>query len=135
MSDIPLDLYRAALAERDEWKARYDDLLTKYHALRMEGGSGLLPPAAKTEPDVVSLAMTAMARGSRGLLKQYAEYVNLRRAQGVIEDEIAAEIRRGDSDADAAIDAIPAEQDAPVEAPPLKSAVSDSPGLGSVPVV
>lgn len=124
MSDIPLD-----------WKTRYDDLLTKYHALRMEGGNSPLPPAAKTEPDVVSLAMTAMARGSRVLLKQYAEYVNLRRSQGVIEDEIAAEIRRGDSDADAAIDAIPAEQGTPVEAPPLKSAVSDSPSLGSVPVV
>lgn len=92
------------MAERDEWRTRHDLLMEKYHALRMEGQNVPLPKAtANKELDVVSQAIVKRSFGNKVLRRQYADLVNLRRSQDVSEDDIAAEILRGESDADEAI--------------------------------
>lgn len=80
---------------------RFDDLLDKFTALRLAGATApdaKAEPAPRAEPDPVTQAMIAKAHGSAILMKQFREYVNTRRAEGAIEEEIAAEIYAGVSD-------------------------------------
>lgn len=76
-------------------RGRYGDLLDKYHALKLEGASLPLPPAAKAPPDVVTQAIIAQAKNNRALLKHYAEYAAEQRRANVSEEDIAAAIREG----------------------------------------
>lgn len=91
------EAYEDMKAQRDRLQDRFDLLLEGYQALRMQGANPASPPPEKVTNDVVAQASIKRSFGSRALRKQYAELAALRRSQGVSEDEIAAEIMRGES--------------------------------------
>lgn len=90
-------------AQRDAALSRYDTLLAQYHSLRLEGANLPYPKAEPRELDIVAQASVARSFGSRLLRKQYAELAALRRSQGVVEQAIADEILRGESESDEAM--------------------------------
>lgn len=87
-------------AGRKELWARYDDLMAKYHALKLAGAVEPIPltMAVAKEPDVVTKAIIETAGSNRLLRKQYSEFVTEQRAAGTDEDEIAKAIRLGITD-------------------------------------
>ena len=91
-------------AQRDDFRTRYDTLLAQYHSLRLEGANLPYPKAEKVELDEVAQAIIARSFGSKLLRKQYAGLVAMRRSVNVPEHEIAAEILRGESSFDEAME-------------------------------
>lgn len=80
--------------------ARLDNLLAKYHELKLQGAAKPEPVPAlqRREPDAVTQAVIAMAKGKPGLFAHYNEHVARRRAEGTEESEIAKEILTGVED-------------------------------------
>lgn len=82
---------------------RYTQLLEKYHALRLYGGSSALPIVQK-ETDPVTLAILTKSRGNPALHRHYAEVVADRRAARIAgfsaetEQDLAHAIMHGDDD-------------------------------------
>lgn len=82
-------------------EARFDTLLAKFLELRLAGGDVAPPkpdPIVRKEPDPVTQAIIAKARGSRLLFKQFGEFAAEQRLQDVSETDIAAAIIAGIED-------------------------------------
>ena len=106
MGSVSREQFEDMRAQRDDFRQRYDTLLAQYHSLRLEGANLPYPKAEKAEIDEVTQAIIARSFGSKLLRKQYAQLVTMRRAVGTPEHEIAAEILRGESDADDAMQSL-----------------------------
>jgi len=112
LADLKRLLERAEEAQRDSHQAaldamrlhemerrRFDDLLTRYDALRVQGAvpkQDLVPLASKP-PDIVTQSILRKAGSSAQLRKHYFDYVNEQRAQGVADPAIAQAILQGES--------------------------------------
>lgn len=85
-------------------RRRFDDLLSRYHALKLAGGAvpDVLPPQAP--PDPVLLAISRKAGANRVLRTHYARLAHELRAKQMTDEEIVAKIEAGD---DAAAFGIP----------------------------
>lgn len=80
-------------------RRRFDDLLTRYDALRVQGAVPKqdLVPLAPKPPDIVTQSILRKAGSSAQLRKHYFDYVNEQRAQGIADPEIAQAIVQGES--------------------------------------
>jgi hypothetical protein len=99
---------RAAAAElRAAWAARYDELLTKYHQLKLQGYTAPeprsavpLPPAIDMRSDISrAIDEIPASRDSRNR-KAMLDQVDADRAAGVSDAEIVLRIRRGNRPAE-----------------------------------
>ncbi len=76
---------------------RYDKLLDKYHALRVQGANATpeLTPIVTRPPDPVTQAILSQAGSNTLLRKHFSDFVAEQRASGVPEADIAASILKG----------------------------------------
>lgn len=83
--------------EMRDWAVRYDSLLEKYHALKLQGAS--IPEPTKTlerpEFDPVMAAITAKAGPDRRLRAQMSAEVMRSRQAGIDDVEIIRAIEQG----------------------------------------
>lgn len=98
---VSFEVYEAALREMREQlvaaDARYYDLMAKYHELKASGASAAVPVAPR-EPDPVTHAIIAKARGNPALFRHYQTFVAERRAMSQNDESIAREILQGVED-------------------------------------
>lgn len=99
--------HRLALAEAEVTEAkrlhemerrRFDDLLEKYHALKLQGAAVPEPAPKLPEyaPDPIQLAISRKAGANRTLRTHYAQEAHRMKAQHVSVEEIVATIDAGD---------------------------------------
>lgn len=79
------------------WKAAYDDLMARYHMLKLQGATIVEPAPVRERPksDPVKAALAVASRGNPTLLREQTRAVERDRAAGLSDDDIARRILAG----------------------------------------